>query len=280
MKLFLIDDGVPEETLGLLGQAAEDRGIETLVIQAAGFDFRPERRLEAGDLLFRPATSLRAIRVEQFLYRPGVGTLYSGPEDIYFDPTSPILRMQAAGVPTPRCFYATNAERGLLDDFAERLGGYPIVVKAGGGSLGVGTLIAESAAALYSLVDYLVAQGISPLLCAYVADALHWRLIVVAEAVVASYTSPIPAGDFRTGASEDADDHARVPSAALCEAALKAVHCQHTRFGGVDLLEHSSGRVYVLEANFPCYFPQAQLVGGADVAGAMIEALRLSSARR
>ena len=40
----------------------------------------------------------------------------------------------------------------------------------------------------------------------------------------------------------------------------------------VDVLEHPSGRLYLLEANSPCYFPQAEEYG-ADVAGALLEYL-------
>lgn len=32
-------------------------------------------------------------------------------------------------------------------------------------------------------------------------------------------------------------------------------------------------RLYLLEANSPCYFPQAQVYGTADVAGALLEYL-------
>ena len=42
---------------------------------------------------------------------------------------------------------------------------------------------------------------------------------------------------------------------------------------GVDILQHPSGRLYLLEANFPCYFAHAQTLAGVDVAGAMVEHL-------
>jgi glutathione synthase/RimK-type ligase-like ATP-grasp enzyme len=41
-------------------------------------------------------------------------------------------------------------------------------------------------------------------------------------------------------------------------------------FAGVDVMLHASGRAYVLEANFPCYFGHAQGDGAIDVAGAMV----------
>jgi glutathione synthase/RimK-type ligase-like ATP-grasp enzyme len=60
---------------------------------------------------------------------------------------------------------------------------------------------------------------------------------------------------------------------ALEDAAVRAVHALRVEHGGVDLLEHPSGRLYLLEANFPCYYPQAQRIGGIDVAGAMVDYL-------
>ena len=55
--------------------------------------------------------------------------------------------------------------------------------------------------------------------------------------------------------------------------AVSAVQAIRRELGGVDILEHPSGRLYLLEANFPCYFPQAQVVAGIDVAGAMVDHL-------
>ena len=62
----------------------------------------------------------------------------------------------------------------------------------------------------------------------------------------------------------------RPNSAGNCD---KIVEAAVKRFGGVDILEHSSGRLYVLESNNPCYFASAQLAIGTDVSGAIVEYL-------
>jgi glutathione synthase/RimK-type ligase-like ATP-grasp enzyme len=59
----------------------------------------------------------------------------------------------------------------------------------------------------------------------------------------------------------------------LAAPAVRAVRAQRLFFGGVDLLRHPSGRLYVIEVNFPCFFAQATLGGGVDVAGPMIDFL-------
>ena len=54
----------------------------------------------------------------------------------------------------------------------------------------------DGLAALYSLVDYLVAQGTAMLLIAYVPDATHWRVVVVGNGAVAAYRNQVADGDF------------------------------------------------------------------------------------
>ena len=79
--------------------------------------------------------------------------------------------------------------------------------------------------------------------------------------------------DFRTSGSDDLDDyHAELPegAAALAIASCKALRHGH---GGVDILQHPSGRLYLLESNFPCYYDQAQLEAGVDIGGAMVRFL-------
>ena len=129
------------------------------------------------------------------------------------------------------------------------------------------------APSLFSLVDFLRSKGYNPLLTAYVPDAVHWRLVVVGTRVVAAYKNVNDTDDFRTHAS-DAPEHYDVrPSAELSKIAVRAVRLTRREFGGVDILEDARGQLFLLEANFPCYYPQAQLVTGTDIAGAMLEHL-------
>ena len=79
--------------------------------------------------------------------------------------------------------------------------------------------------------------------------------------------------DVRTYGSDDAADFSDTPPDHLAAVAIAAVRALRLEFGGVDVLEAPDGRLYVLEANFPCYFGQAQVVAGIDVAGAMVEHL-------
>lgn len=268
-----VNDGVPKETLAQLRRACGRRAIAYREVDAATFDFDPRVRLRAGDLLFRPAISLTARRVEQFLYAPGVLTFHAEPSLIYYDCLSSTLVLERAGLPVPRTeFCVSNLRVGLRRQVA-RLGGLPVVAKAPGGSGGVGVMRADSFATLFSLVDFLLAHGHAPLLSEYVPGAVHWRVIVVGNRAVAWYRNPIAPDDFRSYARGRRQDHPARLRPALRDAAVAAVRALRLEFGGVDLLEGPDRRLHVLEANFPCAFAEAQEFATADIALAMIDHL-------
>lgn len=280
MTIFIcVNDAVPSETVELLSAACSARDVEYVEIDARSFTFAPEEHAEPGELLYRPGVSLVAQRVEQHLYRPGVATFYPGHDEILFAGINPLLSFQRAGLPVPRTVPCATTDRERLREIVERLGGLPIVVKLAGYAGGVGVMRADTLAGLFSLVDYLVAQGSQPLLTSYVDDATHWRAIVVGDRMVASYRNHNDIDDFRSHATRDAEDYTIAPPQGLEALAVSAVKAIRREFGGVDVLEHPSGRLYLLEANFPCYFAQAQRIIGVDVAGAMVEEL-LAKAQR
>jgi len=273
-----VDDGCPAETISLLAEACVARDVNYEVVDATSFLFESDARARAGDLLFRPAVSMAAMRVEQFLYDEGVATLYQEPHDIWFGAIGSPLHHQRMGVPIPRTFFCTTTNRSILRSFVERLGGFPVVLKLQGHSGGLGVIRSDSWESLFPLVEYVVHQGSTPLLCAYVPKAVHWRVVVVGDSAVAAYRNTQETDDFRTYAGTDLEDYPEEVPTALGELAVRATSVLHRELGGVDILEHASGRLYVLEANFPCYFAQAQLVRGTDIAGAIVEHLLCKAA--
>jgi hypothetical protein len=279
LRFVCIDDGVPEETTRLLSEACAARGIDYAEVDAPAFDFAPGRALERGDLLYRPSGSLLAERVEQFVYRDGVATFHRDPDGPFFVTGAPVLMFERAGVPVPRSFLCGTAEPAMLRSFVEGVGGLPVVLKSGTGEGGVGVLRADSYPSLFSIVDHALAQGTLLELSAYVDRAVHHRVVVVGERGVATYRNVTRDDDFRSSPSEDPKDYSAQVPAALEKIALRAARALRLDFAGVDVLEHPSGRLYVLEANFPCFHPQAQLVAGIDVSGAMVDEL-LAKARR
>jgi len=273
MRLTCVDDGVPAATIALLENACGSRGVDLAVIAARSFDYTTATPLSPGSLLFRPAVSLAAIRVEQFLFAAGVASFYADRDAVFFAPLSSPLLFERAGLPVPRTVPCASTDRALLRRFVDWLGGLPVVVKIPGGEGGVGVILVESLATLFSLVDYFIGVGRCPYLMTYVPDALHWRVLVVGDEAVAAYVNPIAPDDFRSVACADPADVTTEIDARLADTAVAAVRVLRTEFGGVDILAHQSGRLYLLESNFPCYFAHAQLLAGVDVAGRMIDHL-------
>jgi hypothetical protein len=266
------DAGVPAETIDLLRDACMDRNIAFLEVNAREFDYDPSRRLVAGDLMYRSATSMAAIRAEQFLYAPGVATFYMGADDrLFFIATTQWLHFQRAGLLVPETLFCAAMNRPRLDGWVARLGGFPILAKMGG-SAGIGVILIDSPSGLYSFVDYALSLGRQPALTRYIRDAVHWRVVVVGGRVIAAFTTEAPPGDFRAHAHNRAGSFTDSPPAAIATLAIDAVRVTRLEFGGVDILERSDG-CYVLESNFPCYFARAQVAGGIDTAGAMVDHL-------
>jgi len=273
VRLCCVNDDVPPVTVALLRDACVGRGVELVEVHAPGFAFDAATGLEAGDMLYRPAVSLAAIRVEQFLWSPGVATFHADPEGVFFGYTNYHLLMARAGVPVPRAIPAQTTDRALLRAHVEALGGLPVVLKLPGGEGGIGTVRIDSLPGLHSTLDLLHAQGHQPLLCAFVPDAVPWRAVVIGDRVVAAHRNRQPEDDFRSHASTDPHDFTAPRPSGLDALAVAAVRALRLEFGGVDLLAHPSGRLYVLEANFPCYFADPQIVAGIDVAGMMVDHL-------
>jgi len=283
MRFCLVSEAsVPEETGRLLREACEARGIAFEAVIAKTFDFDPARRLHAGDLLYKAAASIAASRAEQFLFAPGVATFHSGDGGIFLTIDNQTLLAESAGIPTPKTVYLASSGAALLKKHVESLGGFPVVVKVLGRSGGIGVMLAESMASLRSLADFSIAQGQNPLLCRFIPNAIHWRLIVLGDRVIASYRNKQVADDFRSSGSTSREDFEAKPPAAAVEAAVRAAQALRLEFAGVDVLEDRAGSVFFLEANFPCYYPHAQLHGGVDIAGQMVDflAAKVGHARR
>ncbi|HLJ88986.1 MAG TPA: hypothetical protein VKZ53_19355 [Candidatus Angelobacter sp.] len=278
-KFYLINANVPDETVRTLHASCEQRDIEFVEIDAITFDYEPSHRVGLGDMLYCAGTTAAAGFVEQHIYQPGVATFYSSSDGPLARKGNPLLVFQRAGVPVPRWVHVTTNDRNLLRRFVERMGEFPVILKVPGFSRGIGTTRIDSMPSLFSIVDYILASGVYPILCAYIHPATHWRAVVVGDRMVSHYRNVTEQDDFRTSGSAQEEDYRAPAPLGLEETAVAAVHALGHEFGGVDVLEHSSGRLYVLESNNPCYFATAQLAIGTDVSGAMVEYLLQKSKR-
>lgn len=275
-RLYVIVDDTPSPTVTQLQRACQEHDVECVLIDAGTFDMACFEPLEPGAMLYRPAITHRACVVEQLLVGPEVATFYPdalGPHLVWDSPT---LLLAKHGIPTPRTFHALAGTRAQLRAQVEALGGLPVILKVPGGSLGVGVMRLESWPALFSVVDAVrSSHGARASLMACVEPADHWRVIVVGHEVAAAYLNTPDPDDFRTSVDEQVlENFTSPPPAGVVEAALQATAALGLELGGVDVLAHPSGRVYVLEVNFPCFFGHPWRAAGIDVAGVMLRHLR------
>ncbi len=280
MRFVCVNDAVPPQTSNALEAACRARGIEFLDIDARSFDYAPERQLCAGDLMYRPAASAAAVRVEQFLWNQGVVTFHTRADGVFFSTQASTFRFERAGLPVPRTVSCSTANRKRIEQYAAHVGGFPLIVKMPGLSNGIGVMRVDSLPALFSLLDYELRQSANPLLIQYIPDAINWRLIVLGERVIAWYCKAPTENDFRARVTGNPSEFEPVPDAALQEVAVRATQALNLEFAGVDILEQADGKIFLLEANFPCYFFHAQQFGGVDVAGMMVDYLASKAARQ
>ena len=274
--LTCVDDTAAPDSAAALGRACRARGIGFRHVFARALDPRAPP-LPAGSLLYCVSTTAAAERAERQLWQPGVATFHRRPEGPFVTGVDPLQHFARAGLSVPRAVPVHSNEPAHVAALVAFLGGLPVVVKTPGGEGGIGTLLADSLPALHALLDLLRAQGTTATLLAYVPDAMHLRVIVVGDRALTAYRNPLAENDFRSRPSGDASDY-HLPVPPEVEAlAVRATQVLGYAFAGVDVLLHGSGRIYLLEANFPCYFPQAERFGRVDVAGAMVEFLRAAA---
>lgn len=274
-RLYVITEGRRSRLEEQLMRACLEQQVEMVEVDADTFDFVNTPPLEDGAMLYRVGTSHRATVVEQMLAHPRVATFYGHPLGAHLIHDNQALVLARCGIPTPRAIFALTDDRIQLRAFVEHLGGFPVVLKVPGRSLGVGVMRISDWPTLFSVVDQVYAsQGAYAILMSSIEPAKHWRVIVVGEQTCA-YINPSREDDFRTYVDEDAaENFAQKAPPEVIEAARDACAVLGLEMGGVDVLEHESGRAYVLEVNFPSYFAHPFDAGSEDVAMMMLAHLR------
>lgn len=162
------------------------------------------------------------------------------------------------------------------------IGGAPAIVKLQQGAQGIGTMIAETPAAVTSLLETLWAMGQDIILQEYIAESKgrDYRAIVVGGRVVAAMRRQAKKGEFRSnlhrggaGVSIDLPDAYR-------KAAIDAVRVMGLEVAGVDMLEGRDGPK-ILEINSSPGLEGIERTSGIDVAGAIVaHAERVQQRRR
>jgi len=275
VKLYLIRQGRNEDIdarIALLRTACESRGVAFHEIDSEEVDYSCLPTLGAGDMLYNATRGSQTL--EALLLNPSVASFYRDVLAINWagSTTEWTLIHEMAELPAPRTIHHIANDRYRLDRYVTAVGGFPLIIKASGGTRGVGVMRVDSRESLYSIVDYLltVAPG-RYMLREYVEATFARRLVVLGSRVIAAVDYFAPEGDFRSSAAQMPHAKAAEPTRAEQDTAVRAVQLLGLELGGVDLLISGTGAHYLLEVNFP-FSPQTpQRLTGVDVAGLMVE---------
>lgn len=267
------------ETITLLEAACKSRGIEFINIEPVGFDYTKTYNLKKSDLLYNVKGGRVAKAVERFLINEEVTTFYSD----FILAMSVVVQGQlypTMGIPMPKTIYELPLSHEMLHDAVKDLGGLPIILKAMGGSHGVGVMKVDSFSSLVGIVDFFNKMGQRAVLKQFIPTNKSSRLVVLGDEVIDSIEYTASKDDFRTNTGKTPNVKPKKFSADAENIAVRSVHSIGLEFGGVDILVGENGENYVAEMNFPCFFPRCQLLTGVDIAGKMLDYLVKKSNRK
>ena len=249
MILYILSTGFSPNTLErteLLEDACRQRDLCYRTIESGTVDRLALPSLVRGDALFNATRG--GIRLEEFLWRPGVATFYlEGRPPLGIQDTTRWLAAHAlAGLVQPKTIVHATADRKLLSGYVDFLGGFPIVVKVAELTLGMGVIRVDSWTSLISLADFLFSSGTDFILRQYIDGTGSVRLMVIGNRVVGALEYVNPPGDFRTNAGHDMQPQPITCAPKVEALAIAAVNLLGAELGGVDIMFDREGTAYLL----------------------------------
>lgn len=277
MKFFCITNLENEKEGQLLKEACAKKSIDFIEINTDRnkLDYLNYPRPSTGDCLYKVTSNdVNSKKIEFSLVSEGVATFYKSLNNMARQSSS--LKLPKCQIPTPKTIPVLTNNRILLKDYADYLGGFPLIIKALGGKEGVGVMKIDSTQALFSIADFLYKSGGNYILREFIDIRESIRLVVVGDTVVSSIKYKVSnEGDFRSNRRSGFDHIEQVGCGEKIEnIAIKSVDCMGLEFGGVDILINEKGNPFVLEVNCPCQFSEPQIATEVDIAGQMVDYLK------
>ncbi|HPS40444.1 MAG TPA: hypothetical protein PLQ50_00350 [Candidatus Woesebacteria bacterium] len=260
----------------LLSKACSKLGIEYLRIDQDTFDFSTPVPIQEQHLLYRSSTTEKGRIIEQLLINTKSVTFYKSLQraQSYVDNViyASIIH-QKNNIPIPKTIFALSADRSTLVKNVKHLGGFPIILKAVGGSHGVGVVKIDSLDSLFSVVDLLMKSDQTFILRSFIKTTLSARLIVIGNQVVDSIEYSAPEGDFRSNEGSNPKVAIKKYSQDVENIAIKATQLLGLDFSGVDIIFDEANNPYLTEVNFPCFFPRAENISKTAISEMMLQFL-------
>jgi len=278
MKFYCLHEGFYESVqlrIDQLKAACNQLNIECIVLNSLTVDYSNLPLLGKGDLLYNCARGSETL--ETLLVNKDVTTFYiNNPDFVTFNPDTTKYSMlhDKARIPAPKTIYHLTADRQLLKNYVDYLGGFPLIIKATGSTCGIGTIKIETWQNLVSTVDYLVTTGDKFILRQFIDAKGTARIIVLGKQIIASVFRENHSNDFRVSGSKDQIiDYPKSFDNSIYDMAIKASLIANAEMAGVDILFDKDENPYLLEINFPHDFSTPQRICKTDIALTMIEYL-------
>lgn len=276
MKFYCLHEGFysgVQQRLDSFQNACSALGIAFVALDSLKIDYSELPVLGKTDLLYNATRGSESL--ENLLLNQEVTTFYiQNPELVAnnVDTTKYSILHDKAKIPAPKTIYQLSNERTLLHRYVAALGGFPLILKATGSTLGIGTIKVDNFQTLYSIADFLIAKGLTFILRQYIVPKEVARLVVLGNEVIAANQKLIPEGDFRTSVAEQMPIPKKYPPE-IEQMAISATRLLNFEQAGVDILIGVNEQPFLLEVNMPHSFVATQKATGIDIAFKMLEFL-------
>lgn len=260
-----------EARLVSLEAACKKNNIRFCLVDEATADFSNLPVPTANDGLYNCARG--SYLLEKVMLNDKVRSFYRNYNYLSFQDDSNLINieLEKQGIPLPGTIYKCYNDKQLLTQYVERLGGYPVVLKTYGGTGGLGVILVNNPATLYSLADYLASEETDFQLKEFIPSTSCERLTVLGDEVIYINSRPVKQDDFRSDVYSKNAHKIDLPDA-VKQVAIQATHAANLNYAGVDLIISSkNSQPYILEVNCPQNFAINEQVTGESYSDKMIK---------
>lgn len=265
----------PDDAIPFLLKACEELGVKFVVHDSENTPLT-EVKSAPGDMVYRAATTSRGRTIERMLISPEVAHLYNNWSQVSFSRGASYFTHRHLGLPVIATYPTIPLTKEEVEVCLQEVGPFPVIIKARGGTHGVGIIRADSRESFNTICDYLKASNANVFIRKYIPHDYYVRAIVIGDRVFVAHASHIVDGDFRTNADHITDQKRRTytPTPEMEKMIVTAVRSLGLSFGGVDLLIDNNGDPHIAEVNFPCDFFVTQNVTGVNISGEIVRFLK------
>ena len=246
----------------LLEQACKKRKIKYCLIDARLVNtIKNLPKLYPNDILYRPSTHKKAIKVEKLLINNSASTFYINKSKKGFldrdDRVGKILMRNQ--IPIPKTIFDIDNNRAKLKKWVKQVDNFPIIIKKIDGERGVGVIKVDSWECLVSLMDYLITTKDRFVMKEYIkiSRPIHsYRAIVLGNKIEIAYKNiSLEKNDFRSNANQKKRKREIVQLKIKSKQTIvKAVSILGLKLGAVDFAYNKKGNMKIFEINFPYNF--------------------------